>query len=101
MRLGLTVEYEGKNYDILELPVEAFVQMVPGLTGEQFKRLDNHFTDFWPEPTQRRNHMLAFAAEQVGASLDFVLLNRDSIEFDETDMVSYIEDHTKQGNRPC
>lgn len=100
MRLGLTVEFEGKNYDILELPGEAFVQMVPGLTAYQFDQLDKHFTDFWPEPTRRRNHMLAFAAEQAGASLDYLFLNRDSIYFDETDMMSYIEDHTKQGNRP-
>lgn len=100
MRLGLTIEYEGKDYDILELPPEAFVRMVPGLTEEQFRVLDEQFTDFWPEPTQRRNHMLAFASELAGASLDFLLLNRESIEFDESDIMAYIEQHMKQGNRP-
>jgi hypothetical protein len=100
MRLGLNIEYGGKNYDILELPLEAFVQLVPGLTVEQFNQLDKYFADYWPESTQRRHHILGFAAEQVGASIDFLLLNRESIHFDEADMAEYVQEHTKQGNRP-
>ncbi|GMA51736.1 hypothetical protein GCM10025857_30930 [Alicyclobacillus contaminans] len=100
MRLGLNIEYDGKSYDILELPLEAFVQMVPGLTEDQFLLLDKYFADFWPESTQRRHHILNFAAEQVGASLDYLLLNRESIHFDEADMAEYVQRCTKQGNRP-
>jgi hypothetical protein len=100
MRLGLNIEYEGKNYDILELPLEAFAQMIPGLNMDQLKQLDKYFEDFWPEPTLRRHHILEFAAEQVGASLDFLLLHRESIQFDESDMAQYVQEHTMQGNRP-
>lgn len=100
MRLGVNIEYEGKNYDILELPTEAFLQLIPGLSDEQFWTIDEQFKDFWPEPTQRRNHIIAFAADLLGTSIDFLLLNRDTLLFDETDLYAYIEDHTKQGNRP-
>jgi hypothetical protein len=100
MRLGVNIEFEGKNYDILELPAEAFQQLIPGLTDEQFRIIDGRFRDFWPEPTQRRNHMIAFAADLLGTSIDFLLLNRDTLQFDDTDLYAYIEEHTKQGNRP-
>jgi len=100
MRLGVNIEYDGKNYDILELPVEAFLQLIPGLTYDQFKQIDERFYDFWPETTFRRNHILAFAADLLGTSIDLLLLNRDGLEFDDTDLFDYIEHHTKQGNRP-
>jgi len=96
----VNIEYDGKNYDILELPREAFVQLIPGLTDEQFRYIDSRFADFWPEATLRRNHIIAFAAELLGTSIDFLLLNRESLEFDEEDLFAYIEEHTKQGNRP-
>jgi hypothetical protein len=100
MRLGLSIEYDGKSYDILELPSEAFLQMIPGLNDEQLRRIDSRFRDCWPEPTRRRNHIIGFAAEMLGTSIDFLLLNRDSIGFDDTDLFAYIEDHCKQGHRP-
>lgn len=100
MRMGLNIEYEGKNYDILELPMEAFVQLVPGMTNDQFYYIDSRFFDFWPEPTQRRNHVLAFAAQLLGASIDFLLLNHESMQFDDEDIQQYINKHTKKGIRP-
>jgi hypothetical protein len=101
MRLGLNIEYDGKNYDILELPPEAFVHVVPGLTMDQFRRIDEYFQNVWPEPTQRRHHILAFIADQAGASIDYLLLHRECIEFDDHDLSAYVVEHTKQGNRPC
>ncbi len=100
LRLGVNIEFDGKNYDILELPKEAFLQLIPGLSDDQFRFIDERFKDFWPEPTLRRNHVIAFAADLLGTSIDFLLLNRDILQFDETDLFAYIEEHTKQGNRP-
>lgn len=100
MRLGLNIEFDGKNYDILELPIEAFEQMIPGLTADQLNQVDKYFREYWPNRTQRRHHILEFASELAGGPIDFVLLNRESIYFDEADLVQYVEEHTKQGNRP-
>ncbi|SFU50824.1 hypothetical protein SAMN05421543_1038 [Alicyclobacillus macrosporangiidus] len=100
VRLGLNIEYEGKLYDILELPPEAFVGMVPGLTEEQFRRLDEAFRAVWPETTVRRHHILGFVAEQAGTSIDYLLLNREHIHFDELDISAYIEEHDQRRNRP-
>ncbi|MCL6626556.1 hypothetical protein [Alicyclobacillus shizuokensis] len=100
MRLGLTIEYEGKNYDILELPPEAFVHLVPSLNFDQFRRIDEYFQAVWPEPTQRRHHVLAFAAELTGASIDYLLLHRECIHFDDHDLSTYVMEHTKQVHRP-
>lgn len=100
MRLGVNIEYGGKNYDILELPVEAFLQLIPGLTYDQFKQIDERFYDFWPETTYRRNHILGFSADLAGVPMDMLFLNRDSFAFDDEDLFDYIEQHTKQGNRP-
>lgn len=100
MRMGLNIEYDGRNYDILELPVEAFVHLIPGLTDEQYRRIDARFYDCWPEPTVRRNHIIGFASELMGASIDLLLHNRHTIEFDEDDLFRYLEEHCKQGYRP-
>lgn len=100
LRLGVKIEYEGRNYDILELPPEAFIQLIPGVTSEQYRQIDEYFMDFWPEPTRRRHYILAFAAQQIGSSIDFLLLNRRPVQFDESDLQRYVELHTKQGHRP-
>lgn len=100
MRLGLNVEFDGKSYDILELPGEAFVQLIPGLSQKQFHRIENYFTDYWSEPTLRRRHVLEFAADQTGTSIDFIMLNREAIDFDDHDLGAYVQQQTKQGNRP-
>lgn len=100
MRLGVNIEYDGKNYDVLELPVDGFVHLIHGLTKEQYKRVDDTFTAFWPDATVRRHHILGFVADQLGTSIDFLLLNRESVRFGEEDIEEYIEEHTKQGHRP-
>jgi hypothetical protein len=100
MRLGVNIEYDGRNYDILELPTEVFIHLIPSITKGQFRRLDSRFEDVWPDPTIRRNHMIAFTSEKLGTSIDFLFLNRDTLQFDDDDMESYIEMHTKQGHRP-
>lgn len=100
MRLGVNIEYDGRNYDILELPAEAFVHLIPCMSREQFGRLNERFGDVWPEATVRRNHMLAFTAETLGTSVDFLMLYRDALRFTDEDIESYIETHTKQGYRP-
>ncbi|MCL6487349.1 MAG: hypothetical protein K6T76_00205 [Alicyclobacillus mali] len=97
MRLGLNIEYEGKNYDILELPSDAFVQMIPGLTEDQYYRLLEAFEAYCPDDTLCRHHILDFIAEQVGASIDYILLNREQIYFDETDVAAYIDRELNHG----
>lgn len=99
MRLGLCVEYDGKSYDILELPQEAFAQLIPGMTGEQMKRLERRFREYWPDLTRCRRHILDFAAEQAGASIDYLLLIRESIHFDDEDIHAYIEERLHSGNQ--
>ncbi|MCF8564975.1 hypothetical protein LLE49_09605 [Alicyclobacillus tolerans] len=101
MRLGVNIEFEGKHYDILELPVDAFLQLIPGLNMEQLKRIEKRFSAFWTDPTVVRRHILDFAAEQAGTSIDFLLMHRQKIRFDDTDMDDYIQDQTQQGTRPC
>ncbi len=101
MRLGVNIEYEGKDYDILELPAEVFVQLIPGLTKEQFRHIDETFMHYWPEPTRRRNHILAFAAMLAGTSIDYLLMVKRTVHFDEEDLMRYVDDQLKQGNRPC
>lgn len=100
MRLGVNIEYEGKDYDILEVPTEVFVQLIPGLTKNQFRHIDETFEHYWLEPTRRRNHILVFTAEQVGTSIDYLLMARRSVYFNHEDLMRYIEDQTKHGNRP-
>ncbi|WAH38201.1 hypothetical protein [Alicyclobacillus dauci] len=100
MRLGVNIEYDGRNYDILELPPEAFVHLIPCMSKHQYRRMNTRFEDVWPEPTIRRNHMLAFTAEKLSTSIDFLFLYRDALRFDDEDMEAYIETHTKQGHRP-
>lgn len=100
MRLGVNIEYEGKHYDILELPPEAFLQLVPGLTMEKLKQIEARFSDYWPEETVLRHHILEFAAEQAGTSMDFLLLHRQRIQFSEADLKEYIEEHAHQTGRP-
>ncbi|MCY0889324.1 MAG: hypothetical protein OWQ59_12865 [Alicyclobacillaceae bacterium] len=100
MRLGVNIEYGGKSYDVLELPPEAFVHLIPGMSNEQFRRLDKTFFEYWPEPTVRRNHILSFASEIVGASMDRLFLNTDAMRFTDHEMTDYVERHLKQGNRP-
>ncbi|SIS58970.1 hypothetical protein [Alicyclobacillus vulcanalis] len=101
MRLGLNIEYDGKNYDVLELPNEAFVCLLPCMTPEQYNRIDRRFEDVWPDVTVRRNHILAFTAERVHMSVDYVLLYRGPFWFDDDDLDRYIQAHTMQGYRPC
>jgi len=100
MRLGLNVEFEGKNYDILELPGEAFLQIIPGLSEKQFQRIDAYFHDYWPDATVRRRHVLEFAADMAGNSIDYIMLNHENIHFDENDLQIYVQQQTKQGTRP-
>lgn len=100
MRLGVNIEYDGKHYDILELPPEAFLQLVPGLTMEQLKRIEERFREYWPEQTLLRHHILEFAAEQAGMSMDFLLIHRQRIPFSEADLKEYIEDHAQQTGKP-
>ncbi|MFX4303240.1 hypothetical protein ACOJUR_13440 [Alicyclobacillus tolerans] len=100
MKLGVNIEYEGKNYDILELPSEAFTSLIPGLTVEQFQHLDKMFQPYWHDPTVRRNHILQFAAEILGTSLDYLFMNQETVRFTKHDVEEYIEHYTKQGNRP-
>lgn len=100
MRLGVNIEYDGKNYDVLELPVDGFLHLIHGLTREQYQRIDEEFEVFWADATVRRHHTLAFVADQLGTSMDFLLLNRESVHFNRDDLQAYIEEHTKQGNRP-
>jgi hypothetical protein len=96
----VNIEYDGKNYDVLELPVDGFLHLVHGLSKEQYDRIDETFAAFWPDPTVRRHHLLSFVADQLGTSLDFLLLNRETVRFHMDDLQAYIEEHTKQGNRP-
>lgn len=100
VRLGVNIEYDGKNYDVLELPVDGFLHLIHGLTKAQYERIDEKFAVFWEDPTVRRHHILAFVADQLGTSLDFLLLNRESVHFNHDDLQMYIEEHTKQGHRP-
>ena len=100
MRLGVNIEYDGKCYDILELPKEAFLHLIPGLTNEQYRKILNCFEDYWPEPTLCRNHVISFAAGILGESIDSLFVNRDALDFDDRDLLRYIEQHTKLGNRP-
>lgn len=100
MRLGLNIEYDGKSYDILELPSEAFTQLIPGLTEEQLHRLERRFQEYWPDATRCRHHILGFVGEQLGASIDYVLLMRDTVRFDESDVDRYLEEHVHEGRRP-
>lgn len=100
MRLGVNIEYDGKSYDVLELPVDGFLHLIHGLTKQQYKQIEDTFSAFWPDETVKRHHMLGFVADQLGTSIDFLLLNRERIRFDEEDLHAYIEEHTKQGNRP-
>lgn len=100
MRLGVNIEYGGRNYDILELPPEAFVHLIPCMSKDQYRRINQRFEVVWPEPTVRRNHLLAFTAEKLDTAVDFLFLYRDTFRFDEDDMDTYIELHTKQGYRP-
>ncbi|EJY54643.1 hypothetical protein URH17368_2710 [Alicyclobacillus hesperidum URH17-3-68] len=100
MRLGFNIEYDGRNYDILELPNEAFVCMIPCMSKDQFNRMNRRFQEVWPDPTVRRNHMLAFTADRVHTSIDFLFLYRGSFWFDDEDLDRYIHTHTKQGHRP-
>ncbi|MCL6444866.1 MAG: hypothetical protein K6T83_15670 [Alicyclobacillus sp.] len=100
LRLGVNIEYEGKEYDILELPANAFVQLIPGLSLEKFRKVDEAFEDYWPEITRRRRHVLAFFADQLGTSIDFLLLNSQPIHFEEADIAAYIQEHTEQSRRP-
>lgn len=99
VRLGLNIEFEGKNYDILELPIDAFVRLIPGLKEGQVQRLQGQFQEYWPDPTRCRHHILNFVAEQMGESLDSVLLTHETIRFNEADVADYVEEHVKQGNR--
>lgn len=99
MRLGLNIEFEGKSYDILELPFGAFVQLIPGLREDQVHQLQGQFRNYWPDETRCRHHILDFVAEQMGASIDYVLLTHETIRFDETDIAEYVEEHVKQGYR--
>lgn len=101
MRLGVSIEYDGRNYDILELPNEAFVHLIPCLSEAQFRRIDTRFEYVWPDPTIRRNHILSFAAQVLETSVDYLFLNRDRLRFDDEDLDAYLHDHTKQGHRPC
>ncbi|GMA65354.1 hypothetical protein NZD89_07870 [Alicyclobacillus fastidiosus] len=100
MRLGVNIEYEGRNYDILELPPEAFVHLIPCMSKQQYRRISSRFEEVWPEPTVLRNHLLAFTAEKLGTSVDFLFLYRDAFHFDDEEMERYIECHTKHGHRP-
>lgn len=100
LRLGVSIEYEGKDYDILEVPSEVFIQLIPGLTKEQFQHINLSFEHYWPEPTRRRNHILAFIAEQMGTSVDLLLMTRKSVQFSNADLMRYMEEQTRQGNRP-
>lgn len=100
MRLGVNIEYDGRNYDILELPNEAFVHLIPCMTEEQFRRINARFEHVWPDPTVRRNHMLSFAAEVLETSVDYLFLYRDRLRFDDEDLEAYLQAHTKQGHRP-
>lgn len=100
MRLGVNIEYDGKNYDVLELPVDGFLHLIHGLTKEQYTRVEETFSAFWPVDTVRRHHILGFVADQLGTSIDFLLLNRERVRFNEEDLQAYIEEQTKQGNRP-
>lgn len=100
MRLGVNIEFEGKHYDILELPPEAFLQLIPGLTLERLKRIEDRFVEFWPEPTHLRRHILEFTAEQAGTTVDFLLLHRQKIHFNDADMTHYIEDNTQHTGKP-
>lgn len=100
MRLGVNIEYDGRNYDVLELPSEAFVHLIPCMSKEQYCRINTRFEDVWPDPTVCRNHVLAFTAETLGTSMDFLFLYRDALRFNTDDIEAYIETHTKQGHRP-
>lgn len=99
MRLGLNIEFEGKSYDILELPTEAFSHLVPCLRTDQMKLLEKKFVEYWPDKTRCRHHMLSFLADQIGASIDYVLLTHQNVRFDDKDITDYIDEHVNQGNR--
>lgn len=100
MRLGVNIEFDGRNYDILELPSEAFIHLIPCMSKEQFRRIETRFEDVWADATIRRNHMLAFTAQTLGTSVDYLFMYRDALRFDDEDMELYIEHHSKQGHRP-
>lgn len=100
MRLGLNIEYDGKSYDILELPSEAFTQLIPGLTEEQLHHLERRFEPYWPDATRCRHRILDFVGEQLGASIDYVLLLRESVRFNERDVEKYLEENVHEGRRP-
>ncbi|KPV44902.1 hypothetical protein [Alicyclobacillus ferrooxydans] len=100
MRLGLSIEYDGKSYDILELPTEAFTQLIPGLSKEQLSNLERRFQQYWPDPTRCRHHILGFVGEQLGASIDYVLLMHETVRFNDKDIEEYIEEHVHEGRRP-
>jgi hypothetical protein len=97
----MSVEYDGRTYDILELPAEAFIHLV-GLTPEQFRRIDRAFADYWPEDTVRKHHILEFTAEQLGSTVpEVVLVHGERLIFDDHDLRLYIEQHTQKGHRLC
>ncbi len=100
MRLGMNVEFDGKLYDVLELPSEAFVHLIPGLTSQQFKQIDAYFARYWPEATIRRHHVLEFASYITGTSIDSLMLQHGQLRFDEDDLSAYVETQTKRGHRP-
>lgn len=100
MRLGMNVEFEGKLYDVLELPSEAFVHLIPGLTGQQFKLIDTFFERYWPEATVRRHHELEFASYVTGSPIDSLMLQHGHLRIDEDDLSAYVEAHTTRGHRP-
>jgi hypothetical protein len=100
MRLGMNVEFEGKMYDVLELPGEAFIHLIPGLTRRQFEQIDTYFHEYWREPTVRRHHVLEFASYLSGTTIDYVMLQHEHLRFDEQDLLAYVESHVKRGHRP-
>lgn len=100
MRLGITIECDGKAYDILETPNEIFLQLIPGLSEHRLKQIEFLFADFWPDSTHRRCRILDFVATQSGLPVEELYLNRELIKFDELDIATYIDMHTKQGSRP-
>ncbi len=97
MRLGLNIVYDGHNYDILELPEEAFVRMIPGLSEEQFQDVDLFFQPYWSDETRRRQHLLHFMAQRAGSSLDYLMLNREEIAFTDQDLAEYVREHADAG----
>lgn len=100
MRLGMNVEFDGKLYDVLELPSEAFIHLIPGLTSQQFRQIDDCFEQYWHEATVRRHHVLEFASFVTGSPIDSLMLQHGHLRFDEDDLSAYVETHIKRDHRP-